>query len=219
MPPLRCAALTGFGAVVVRPHSADVSLPDNLTIHLRAMQDCSFLPADTGAHVRDHALPMCGGPVRARDGACCNAGLAPIVPIRRSSSSQRPRRSRDAEGAAPQTPRRRRQKQPQPTLVIMPDGQGLCFAVRLPDGTSAKDSIPGQQETQSADSTAQQQQSVVVNVPDQQQHHDNSMDQPVGSLGTDAAGLQLPGTADVELGHMARHEEITLSGQPDQRPP
>lgn len=103
----------------------------------------------------------------------------------------------------------------------MPDGRGLCFAVRLPDGTSAKDSMPGQQQSQNTGSTAQQQQFVVVNVPDQQQHHfhDSSAEQPVGGIGTSAAGsvLQHPGTADVEIGDMARHEEITLPGQPEQR--
>ena len=40
--------------------------------------------------------------------------------------------------------RRRRTKQEQPTLVIMPDGTGLCFAVR--DSPTSKPSISGSQD-------------------------------------------------------------------------
>ena len=62
------------------------------------------------------------------------AGLPPVAVSHTSSVS--PRHSTSTEAGRGTTPRRRRPKQPQPTLVIMPDGQSLCFAVRLPESTS-----------------------------------------------------------------------------------
>ena len=53
------------------------------------------------------------------------AGMPPSV----SRTHVPPRRSCVAVGAG-QSSRRRRTKQDQPTLVIMPDGYSLCFAVK-----------------------------------------------------------------------------------------
>lgn len=69
------------------------------------------------------------------------AGMQPVVaPV--SSFQHVHRRSRDAEVAGSQ--RRRRIKQEQPTLVIMPDGTSLCFAVR--DSPTTKLNISGSQD-------------------------------------------------------------------------
>ncbi|KAL0034427.1 hypothetical protein WJX79_001533 [Trebouxia sp. C0005] len=68
-------------------------------------------------------------------------GMQPVVaPV--SSFQHVHRRSRDAEVAGSQ--RRRRIKQEQPTLVIMPDGTSLCFAVR--DSPTTKLNISGSQD-------------------------------------------------------------------------
>ena len=61
---------------------------------------------------------------------CCSvlAGMRPlVVPV--VSTHHMRRRSRDTEMAAGLVTRGRRAKQEQPTLVIMPDGHSLCFAV------------------------------------------------------------------------------------------
>ena len=67
--------------------------------------------------------------------------MQPVVaPV--SSFQHVRRRSRDAEAAGGH--RRRRTKQEQPTLVIMPDGTSLCFAVR--DSPTTKPSVCGSQD-------------------------------------------------------------------------
>ena len=63
-----------------------------------------------------------------------------VAPV--SSSQHVHRRSRAAEVASGH--RRRRTKQEQPTLVIMPDGTSLCFAVR--DSPTTKPSPSGSQD-------------------------------------------------------------------------
>ncbi len=69
------------------------------------------------------------------------AGMQPVVaPV--SSFQHVHRRSRDAEVAG--SHRRRRTKQEQPTLVIMPDGTSLCFAVR--DSPITKPSPSGSED-------------------------------------------------------------------------
>ena len=53
-----------------------------------------------------------------------------VVPV--VSTHQSHRRSRDTEMANSASRRIRRTKSEQPTLVIMPDGHSLCFAIRDP---------------------------------------------------------------------------------------
>ena len=75
---------------------------------------------------------------------CACAGMQPIVaPV--SSFQHVHRRSRDADVAG--SHRRRHTKQEQPTLVIMPDGTGLCFAVR--DSPTTKPSVSDSQDLHS----------------------------------------------------------------------
>ncbi|KAL0029963.1 hypothetical protein WJX77_010085 [Trebouxia sp. C0004] len=68
-------------------------------------------------------------------------GMQPVIaPV--SSFQHVHRRSRDAEVGGGH--RRRRTKQEQPTLVIMPDGTGLCFAVR--DSPTTEPNVSGSQD-------------------------------------------------------------------------
>ena len=67
--------------------------------------------------------------------------MAPIVGP--AASHHQSSRRRNAELTAGHTPRRRRPKQAPPTLVIMPDGYSLCFAVReSPASSTAAISSP-----------------------------------------------------------------------------
>lgn len=168
---------------------------------------------------RKHDLPtMC----IAAQSQKCIAGLAPIVAPQRTSSSRRVRAPQDVEATSSQTPRRRRQKAPQPTLVIMPDGMGLCFAVQLPDGNSTKDSMLDQPaNSQHGDSVPQH--STLGSIPDQQQQQQQSQHHVSGHMQQSAAvttgsDVQPPVPADIELGAMARHEAVNLPGQPELRP-
>ena len=74
------------------------------------------------------------------------AGMQPTV-LPAVSSIHQSSRSRDAGMSSGQGSRHRRPKQAQPTLVIMPDGYSLCFAVKEnpPRGAAASSShaIPG----------------------------------------------------------------------------
>ena len=103
----------------------------------------------------------------------------------------------------------------------MPDGMGLCFAVRLPDGNPTKGSMLKQPANYPhGDSIPQQ--STVGSIPDQQQqqesrHHlSGNMQQPAAV--TAGSDVQSPVPADIELGDMARREAVNLPGQPEQRP-
>lgn len=113
----------------------------------------------------------------------------------------------------------------------MPDGQGLCFAVRLPDGNAAKEDLPQQSESaQHAISSGQdlgtsdmpqQQQPMHFTEDSEQQQHDlangHSAHTPAAHPGSDSA-LRPAGHAvyvsrsqnaapvDVELGTTAMHE-------------
>lgn len=58
--------------------------------------------------------------------SCLVAGMRPIV----APAAHHTARRRDAEVSAGHVPRRRRPKQAQPILVIMPDGYSLCFAIK-----------------------------------------------------------------------------------------
>ena len=73
------------------------------------------------------------------------AGMQPTV-VPATSSNHRSSRGRDARMSPGQGPRRRRPKQAQPTLVIMPDGYSLCFAVKenpFRGAAASSHAIPG----------------------------------------------------------------------------
>lgn len=97
-----------------------------LQVHLQVCKRQSGLHKFLQTHLAEYSCRAAKIP-----SAFCSAGLPPVAVSHHSSRS--PGHSGGIEAARALPPRRRRPKQPQPTLVIMPDGQSLCFALRLPD--------------------------------------------------------------------------------------
>lgn len=117
----------------------------------------------------------------------------------------------------------------------MPDGQGLCFAVRLPDGNAAKNSLSDQPESSQhatsiaepfaptgsphhqqaiplTDSSIQQQpvSAITGNAQQQSIHSANGRDQRPAETEANDSSLQYPPPGDVEIGSVARPANADL---------
>ena len=131
--------------------AARVSMRTGPLIKLTAcLFHCNWRPvckdgAKSTCHAQPKCINFCYASARMQLSCVCycfaSAGMQPVAaPI--SSLQHLHRRSRDAEVTGGH--RRRRTKQEQPTLVIMPDGTSLCFAVR--DCPTTKPSASGSQD-------------------------------------------------------------------------